>query len=88
MTLGEHYKYTLEWIVYNFCWLKFECHYNDGYVNVSMPWYTKDALRNIKHQPSKKIKYLTHEYFPVDYSKHETAQYATTTNKSPILSSK
>ena len=80
-TLGKNYNI-------NFCSLKFEWNYKDGYVYVSIPGYIKDALRKLKHIPNKKPQYSPREQFPVDYAKHDTTQYATAPDKSPTLAHK
>ena len=86
--LGTDYKYTVDWAGCNFCGLKFEWNYKDGYVDISIPGYIKDSLCKLKHVPSKQNQHPPHEYFPVDYSRHDTTQYATTPNKSPTLAPK
>ena len=56
-TLGTNYKYMVDWTGCNFFELTFECNYKDGYVDVSIPVYIKDAMRKLKYKPSKKSQY-------------------------------
>ena len=58
--LVTNYKYTVDWTGYNFYGIIFEWNYKEGCVDVSMPGYVKDALRKIKHKPSKKPQYPPH----------------------------
>ena len=49
--LGADYKYTVDWTGCNFCGLKFEWNYKDGYADVAMPGHIKDILMKFKHVP-------------------------------------
>ena len=49
-TLKEYYDISIDWNCTNYCGLKLEWNYKDGYVDVSMPGYVKNALKKFQHE--------------------------------------
>ena len=68
-----------------FCELTFDWHYQEGYVDVSMPGYIKEVLKRLQHTRSKRIQYSPHEYLPIYYGKYNATQYASSTDTLPTL---
>ena len=84
--LGKHYNYTVDWTGRNFCGLTMDWHYNNGYVDISMPDYIKDSLRKLQHIRQTNPQYSPHKYIAIQYGKSNTQQYATSEDTSPLLS--
>ena len=72
-TLRKKYTVTTDM---NFCGLTFDWHYNDGYVDMSMPEYVTKALQRLNYQPSKQPQYSPHEHNPITKMKKGMQQYA------------
>ena len=53
-TLGKYYQYTVDWSGRNFCGLTFDWNYKEGYVDISMPGYISDTLKNLQHEKKPK----------------------------------
>ena len=63
-------------------------HYDQGYVDVSMPDYVTDALKRLNHVPQVTPQYSPHAHIPIQYGTKGTRQYATAPDLSPPLSPK
>ena len=86
--LREKYKCTTDWDGKNYCGLTLDWHYDDGYVDVSMPGYVRDSLQRLGYKPKKHPQYSPHPHTPVKFGKKGTQQYATAPDESPLLSPK
>ena len=49
-SLRQDYTCTVDWTGKNFCGLDIDWHYDEGYVDISMLNYVKDALHHFKHR--------------------------------------
>ena len=83
--IGKDYKYIVDWDCKNFCWLTFEWHYRNWYVDVSIPGYIQDILRKLKHVKKDEPQYSLHEHFLVHYTKHDEIQDASAPETSRTL---
>ena len=72
----------------NYCGLTFDWHYEDGYVDVSMPGYVRECLQRLGYKPQRSPQYSSHAHTPVKFGKKGARQYATAPDDSPSLSSK
>ena len=86
--LGKHYKYTTDWKGKNYCGLTMDWHYDEGYVDVSMPGYIPSCLKRLQHVPQKSPQYSPHAHVPIIYGTKGSRQYANAPDKSPLLSPK
>ena len=84
-SLSKHYQYTTDWTGTNYCGLTLDWHYQQGYVDISMPAYVKNSLKRFNHSPSKSPQYSPHAHFSIQYGQG-TRQYATAPDLSPPLS--
>ena len=66
-SLAKHYKLTTDRTGKNYCGLNFDWHYDDGYVDVSMPTYTPDSLKRLKHVLKTHPQYSPHEPVTIRY---------------------
>ena len=85
-SLRKHYKYTTDWEGKNYCGLKFDYHYDLGYVDVYMPKYVQEALIRLGYKPKKSHQYSPHEHIPIKFGHKGQRQYATTSDDSNFLS--
>ena len=85
-SLSKHYQYTTDWKGTNYCGLTLDWHYQQGYVDISMPTYVQNSLKRFNHSPSKSPQHSPHAHFPIMYGQG-TQQYATAPDLSPKLSS-
>ena len=87
-SLGKHYKYTTDWDGQNYCGLTFHWNYEEGYVDVSMPGYVREALIRLGYKPHKNPQYSPHFHVPIQYGKKGTRQYNNAPDETPTLSPK
>ena len=87
-SLSNHYKITTDWEGQNYCGLTLDWHYNEGYVDLSMPKYVKDSLKRLQHVPKVYPQYSPHVHTPIQYGTKGTRQYATAPDLSPPLDPK
>ena len=55
-------------------------------MDVSIPEYISDALKNLQHDKKPKLQYSPHEHFLINYGKHDATQYTTTPDNKPTHS--
>ena len=85
-SINQHYAYTTDWTGSHYCGLTFDWHYEDGYVDVSMPNYVTKSLTRLKYQQKVHPQYSPHEHVPIQFGTKGTRQYATAKDTSPKLS--
>ena len=84
-TLEQHYKVSKDWAGHNYCGLTFSWHYEEGFVDVSMPGYIDKVLARYQHPKPIKPEYQPHKHAqPIYSSKPQMAPIDT----SPLLDSK
>ena len=84
--LAKHYQYTVDWEGTNFCGYTLDWHYDDGFVDLSMPNYIPSLLKKLHYSPEK-IQHSPHEFLPLNYGT-KTRQLATQLDTSPLLNPK
>ena len=70
----------------NYCGLNFDWHYDDGYIDVSMPEYIPDSLKRLKHVPKTYPQNSPHKHVPIRYGQKGARQFATAPDTAPFLS--
>ena len=84
--LAQHYQYTVDWTGSHFCGYEFDWHYEDGFVDLSMPTSVPNILKRFNHQCIKP-QYSPHEFIPIKFGT-KTRQLAMQPDTSPLLDSK
>ena len=87
-SLEKHYTCTKDWEGKNYCGLTFDWHYDDGYVDVSMPKYVPESLQRLRYVKNKYPQYSPHHHAPIQYGQKGTRQFASSPDDSPLLSPK
>ena len=82
--LSHHYKYTVDWEGTHFCGYDFDWHYDDGFVDLSMPSSVPNLLKKFSHPTPVKHQYSPHEFIPIRFGS-KTRQLAMQPDTSPIL---
>ena len=70
-SLKKHYKVTTDWEGRNYCGLTLEWQYDLGYIDVSMPRYVHNSLRQLGHVPTKIPEHSPHVHQPIYFGKKE-----------------
>ena len=73
-SLREHYKVTVDETGENYLGYTLEWHYDEGYVDASMPLYIPRALRRFNHPHPKRPQYAPHKWTTPTYG--QKIQYA------------
>ena len=60
-SLQNHYTVTTDWSGQNFCGLTLDWHYDQQYVDISMPKYIKSLLTKLQFSPQKHPQYSPHQ---------------------------
>jgi hypothetical protein len=60
--IRSHYKLTIDWSGSLYCGLTLDWHYDEGYVDVSMPGYVKRALTKFNHPAPLKKQHARHPW--------------------------
>ena len=68
----------------NYCGLKLNWQYSNGYVDISMPNYIRDILLCFKHPMTQSSQLSPHEHDPIQYVP-KTRQYTLEPDTSPLL---
>jgi hypothetical protein len=68
-TLKKHYKIATDWDGDLYCGIKLDWHYNQGYLDISMPGYVKCLLDKFKHNNPEKPQYSPYQAAPRIYGK-------------------
>ena len=66
--LQNDYKVTTDWEGI-FFGLTIDCHYSQGYVDISIPEYIKDALERFEHEFRARNQFSPHEHTPPIFGK-------------------
>ena len=83
--IGAIFQYSSDWNGTNFCGIKFDWHYDEQYVDVSMPGYVKKSLQRLQHTPITP-QYSPHHYTSFHYGMEGVQQYTSAIDTSPLLS--
>ena len=86
--LEKHYKVTKDWKGKNYCGLTMDWHYDEGYVDISMPKYVPESLKRLQHVPKKYPQYSPHAYTSYTPTQKSSYQRAIIEDKSPLLDQK
>ena len=65
-TIGQTYKYIIDWEGKNYCGLALDWNYSDGYLDISMPDYVKHMLVKLQLQPQVTPQYSPYAHVPID----------------------
>ena len=60
--LQTNYSLTIDWSGSLYCGLTLDWHYDDGYVDVSMPGYVARALKKFDHPPPLQAQHAPHKW--------------------------
>ena len=81
----KDYKLTIDWTGTNYCGLKIDWDYNNGWVDISMPKYVQKTLTKLNHPKPVKPVTAPHKWSTPAYTK--TPQIAPT-DTTPLLNDK
>ena len=81
--LRSAYEITVDMTGKNFCGLKLNWNYPQGFVDISMPDYVSKALIKLGHIPSTTPQHSPHRWVPITYGKK--IQNAPVEDTSPLL---
>ena len=87
-SLQKHYTVTTDWAGRNFCGLTLDWHYDQQYVDISMPKYIKSFLAKIQYSPLKHPQYSPHHFDPIIYGRKGQQQLAKTQSNEPTITDK
>ena len=85
--LKTNYDISVDWSGKDFCGLTFDWHYEQDYVDVSMPIYIDKVLKRFQHKKTTKPQCSPHESAPYILMKKGQRQYAQSPDKSSPLNS-
>lgn len=85
--LEQHYKISTDWTGKHFCGLTLDWHYDEDYVDVSMPDYISKLLVKYLHALPKKPQFSPFPVKPYVPLKRGQRQYAPTPDKGTLLNS-
>ena len=85
-SLLKNYKTSTDYSGTNYCGLTLGWHYNEGYVDVSMPEYVQKALAKFQHVPPSTPQYAPHQWTRPAYGAR--IQFASCPDTSPQLDKK
>jgi hypothetical protein len=85
--LQTNYKLSTDWSGANFCGLTFDWHYQEEYVDVSMPQYIPELLKKLSHTMPSKPQFSPFIITPYKPLKAGQRQYAPTPDESAFLNS-
>ena len=72
--MQKYYKITTDWTGTNYLGFTIKWNYQDGQVEISIPYYIKKNLLKFHHSFPKRFKYAIHKWTEPVYGK--TRQYA------------
>jgi len=72
--LTSNYRISINWKGDNYVGLTLKWNYHDGYVDLSMPNYIKNALTRLRHKPPTTKQYSLHDWIRPSYG--SKIQYA------------
>ena len=85
-SLAKHYDLSTDWSGKNFCGLTLDWHYDQNFVDISMPKYIDKVLHKFQHNPPTKPQYSPYETMPYIPMKRGDRQYAAKPDtSSPLL---
>jgi hypothetical protein len=79
-----HYELTVDWSGSLYCGLTLDWHYDEGYVDVSMPGYVDRALKKFNHPPPPQKQHAPHQWVEPAYGSRRP-QDPTPTSTAPPL---
>jgi hypothetical protein len=82
--IQSHYKLTIDWSGSLYCGLTLDWHYEEGYVDVSMPGYVKRALAKFNHPTPLKKQHAPHPWVAPVYGSSKP-QNPTPESAAPLL---
>jgi hypothetical protein len=65
--IKAHYKLTIDWSGSLYCGITLDWHYDQGYVDVSMPGYIDRALKKFDHVPPSRNQHAPHTWVEPAY---------------------
>jgi hypothetical protein len=65
--IKAHYELTIDWSGLLYCGLTLDWHYDQGYVDVSMPGYVDRALTKFNHIPPTRKQHAPHTWVVATY---------------------
>jgi hypothetical protein len=86
--LGNHYKLHMDLEGRNYMGLTMDWHYDEGYVDVSMPGYIPKLLKRLQHPTPSKPQYSPHDHYPIKFPKKGEQQLTPIPDTSDSLSPK
>ena len=78
------YECSIDWEGTQYCGLTLDWHYDENYVDISMPGYVQKALTKFGHPAPKRAEYAPHDWTAPVYGK--TPQKPNEISKAPLLS--
>jgi hypothetical protein len=82
--ITAHYELTIDWSGALYCGLSLNWHYDNGYVNISMPDYVNRALKKFNHPPPSKKQHAQHKWVKPVYVSRQP-QLSAPLSKAPLL---
>jgi hypothetical protein len=61
-TVKAHYTLTIDWTGKLYCGLALDWHYDEGYINISMPGYVTRALQKFDHPAPLRPQHAPHHW--------------------------
>ena len=86
--LSNHYNYHIDNTGSNYIGLTLNWHYNEGYVDISMPQHITKLLDRLKHTKPIKPEYSPHEHYSIKFPKKGERQFTSKPDDSPLLNEK
>ncbi len=80
----SHYDLTIDWSGSPCCGLTLDWHYDEGYVDVSMPGYVERALQKFNHPAPLRAQHAPHQWNAPAYGSRQP-QNPTPLSKAPLL---
>ena len=68
--LSKHYTYIMDWGGKNYCGFSIDWHYDEGYVDISIPGYVRKGLKHLCYHPKVTPQYSPHKPVPITYGKN------------------
>ena len=85
-SLQQYYKLSTDWTGKNFCGMTLDWHYDDGYVDVSMPDYIPALLKKLRHEQPERPQFSPYLITNSTPLKKGQQQFAPAPDTSELLS--
>jgi hypothetical protein len=82
--LHEDYEITIDWTGALYCGLTLDWHYDEGYVDISMPGYVIRALCKFKHRAPKRPQHAPHAWVEPVYGSRQQQQPTKAASAAPL----